>query len=276
MTSAAMAHGGLWPTACMTQVRGRTCTCHAPLTLGSLHCHTRKDLPVGLHETGEGEGGGNGALEGVHVRTCGGTCRTYLAPPPTHLPQYLSCPSTCAVFPLPPFPRASPVSRLRRPRHGVCVNHLSSSSLDFCYHQLRCCVSLPPGPPELHLSPDSGAPGMVFVRAAYSIETSDAERIGVDQVARILPSGKATGSEQRELSVKRTVSYVYRSLMCKLLQCMGLSRDGVMWGCGRARCGGKGTRWCFPTYPAAVSAQLVSIHSALRKTGHPAIMCTCF
>lgn len=49
---------------------------------------------------------------------------------------------------------------------------------------------------ELHLSPDSGAPGMVFVRAAYSIETSDAERIGVDQVARILPSGKATGSEQ--------------------------------------------------------------------------------
>jgi hypothetical protein len=29
-------------------------------------------------------------------------------------------------------------------------------------------------------------------------QTSDAERIGVDQVAKILPSGKATGTEQRE------------------------------------------------------------------------------
>eukprot|EP00878_Enallax_costatus_P025408 GHUV01027183.1.p1 GENE.GHUV01027183.1~~GHUV01027183.1.p1 ORF type:complete len:259 (+),score=53.43 GHUV01027183.1:163-939(+) len=36
----------------------------------------------------------------------------------------------------------------------------------------------------------------VFVKANYSMETSDAERIGVDQVAKILPSGKATGSEQ--------------------------------------------------------------------------------
>ncbi|KXZ48035.1 hypothetical protein GPECTOR_31g399 [Gonium pectorale] len=49
---------------------------------------------------------------------------------------------------------------------------------------------------ELHLAPDTGAPGLVFVRAPYAIETSDAERIGVDQVARILPSGRATGSEQ--------------------------------------------------------------------------------
>jgi hypothetical protein len=30
-------------------------------------------------------------------------------------------------------------------------------------------------------------------------QTSDAERIGVDQVAKILPGGKASGSEQREL-----------------------------------------------------------------------------
>ncbi|GFR45118.1 hypothetical protein Agub_g6496 [Astrephomene gubernaculifera] len=49
---------------------------------------------------------------------------------------------------------------------------------------------------ELHLAADSGAPGLMFVRAPYTIETSDAERIGVDQVARILPSGRATGSEQ--------------------------------------------------------------------------------
>lgn len=30
------------------------------------------------------------------------------------------------------------------------------------------------------------------------VQTSDAERIGVDQVAKILASGKATGTEQRE------------------------------------------------------------------------------
>lgn len=30
----------------------------------------------------------------------------------------------------------------------------------------------------------------------YPLQTSDAERIGVDQVAKILPSGKASGSEQ--------------------------------------------------------------------------------
>jgi hypothetical protein len=36
-------------------------------------------------------------------------------------------------------------------------------------------------PAELHLAPD-GAPGLAFVRAPYVIETSDAERIGVDQV----------------------------------------------------------------------------------------------
>jgi hypothetical protein len=33
---------------------------------------------------------------------------------------------------------------------------------------------------------------------SYLLQTSDAERIGVDQVAKILPSGKATGSEQRK------------------------------------------------------------------------------
>ena len=38
-----------------------------------------------------------------------------------------------------------------------------------------------------------------FVRAGFAVETSEAERIAVDQVARILPGGRATGSEQREL-----------------------------------------------------------------------------
>lgn len=47
---------------------------------------------------------------------------------------------------------------------------------------------------ELHVV--DGAPSFFFVRASYCIETSDAERIGVDHVAKILPSGKSSGSEQ--------------------------------------------------------------------------------
>ncbi|KAF6257728.1 COP9 signalosome subunit 6 [Scenedesmus sp. NREL 46B-D3] len=47
---------------------------------------------------------------------------------------------------------------------------------------------------ELHVV--AGVPQTIFVKANYSMETSDAERIGVDQVAKILPSGKASGSEQ--------------------------------------------------------------------------------
>ncbi|CAD7698652.1 unnamed protein product [Ostreobium quekettii] len=47
---------------------------------------------------------------------------------------------------------------------------------------------------ELHVI--DGNPSFIFVRASYTIETSEAERIGVDQVAKILPSGKASGSDQ--------------------------------------------------------------------------------
>ena len=49
---------------------------------------------------------------------------------------------------------------------------------------------------EMHVL--DGNPSQIFVKSAYKVETSDAERIGVDQVAKILPSGKATGSEQCE------------------------------------------------------------------------------
>eukprot|EP00879_Flechtneria_rotunda_P024006 GHRR01025427.1.p1 GENE.GHRR01025427.1~~GHRR01025427.1.p1 ORF type:complete len:293 (+),score=67.89 GHRR01025427.1:194-1072(+) len=49
---------------------------------------------------------------------------------------------------------------------------------------------------ETELHAVDGVPQTVFVKANYSMETSDAERIGVDQVAKILPSGKASGSEQ--------------------------------------------------------------------------------
>ena len=49
-------------------------------------------------------------------------------------------------------------------------------------------------PLEMHVL--DGNPTQIFVKSAFKVETSDAERIGVDQVAKILPSGKATGSEQ--------------------------------------------------------------------------------
>mmetsp|Transcript_16050 Transcript_16050/g.34706 ORF Transcript_16050/g.34706 Transcript_16050/m.34706 type:complete len:305 (-) Transcript_16050:43-957(-) len=49
---------------------------------------------------------------------------------------------------------------------------------------------------ESELRVVDGNPSQVFVKAHYTVETSDAERIGVDQVAKILPSGKASGSEQ--------------------------------------------------------------------------------
>ncbi|KAL4855882.1 COP9 signalosome complex subunit 6a [Chlorella vulgaris] len=47
---------------------------------------------------------------------------------------------------------------------------------------------------ELHVL--DGVPSFTFVAAKYSIETSEAERIGVDQVAKILPSGTSTGATQ--------------------------------------------------------------------------------
>jgi COP9 signalosome complex subunit 6 len=47
---------------------------------------------------------------------------------------------------------------------------------------------------ELHVL--EGVPSFIFVQAKYTIETSEAERIGVDQVAKILPTGAASGSNQ--------------------------------------------------------------------------------
>lgn len=49
---------------------------------------------------------------------------------------------------------------------------------------------------ELHVV--EGAPSFTFVRAAFAVATSEAERIGVDQVAKLLPSGATAGTDQRE------------------------------------------------------------------------------
>ena len=49
-----------------------------------------------------------------------------------------------------------------------------------------------------------GVPSMIFVEASYSIETVEAERISVDQIARILPgAGGSAHASQRASPVPR-------------------------------------------------------------------------
>lgn len=48
------------------------------------------------------------------------------------------------------------------------------------------------------------------------LQTSDAERIGVDQVAKIMPSGKASGTEQRELSPDAFHIYVFLHCLIRI------------------------------------------------------------
>jgi len=49
-------------------------------------------------------------------------------------------------------------------------------------------------------------------------QTSEAERIGVNQVAKILPSGKCTGSDQREhtshVPTARRPMFLFSSFWC--------------------------------------------------------------
>eukprot|EP00887_Chlorella_sp_A99_P006064 scaffold22.g6064.t1 len=47
---------------------------------------------------------------------------------------------------------------------------------------------------ELHVV--GGAPTFIFAHSKFTIQTSEAERIGVDQVAKILPTGAASGTSQ--------------------------------------------------------------------------------
>lgn len=87
----------------------------------------------------------------------------------------------------------------------------------------RCSLSLHTGlhaPLSMHVCPLAG----------LRLQTSDAERIGVDQVAKILPSGKASGSEQREwpchgLDCHASHCYVYE-------YAVGAAAFACMYVCG--------------------------------------------
>lgn len=65
-------------------------------------------------------------------------------------------------------------------------------------HAQRCLTRACPARPALRLALPCARNARTHACACAPAQTSDAERIGVDQVAKILPSGKATGSEQRE------------------------------------------------------------------------------
>jgi hypothetical protein len=147
---------------------------------------SRKELPVQLHETGGGQG------------------------------QDLLCSADCAhssAF----YPSAAPCGE----HVARCFLHpaLVASRCHFCNQPVSQRATAPPLPrpphAELHLA--EGEASLSFVRASYSIETSDAERIGVDQVAKILPGGKASGSEQCECPLSPA------GCCCKVGVCMPVS-----------------------------------------------------
>jgi COP9 signalosome complex subunit 6 len=50
---------------------------------------------------------------------------------------------------------------------------------------------------ELHVL--EGNPCFTFVKAGFTIATEEAERIGVDQVSKLLPNGNAAGTDQCKL-----------------------------------------------------------------------------
>ena len=55
---------------------------------------------------------------------------------------------------------------------------------------------------ELHVV--EGTAEFNFVQTVFSVATEEAERIGVDQVAKLLPSGNAAGTDQRKNSTGQT------------------------------------------------------------------------
>uniref|UniRef100_A0A7R9VSN0 COP9 signalosome complex subunit 6 n=1 Tax=Chlamydomonas euryale TaxID=1486919 RepID=A0A7R9VSN0_9CHLO len=79
---------------------------------------------------------------------------------------------------------------------------------------------------EMHVI--EGRPTHVFARSEYAVETSDAERIGVDQVAKILPSGKASGSEQLTahlVGLHSAIKMLHTRVAC-IQQLVRAMRDG--------------------------------------------------
>eukprot|EP00891_Asterochloris_glomerata_P005404 jgi/Astpho2/5404/e_gw1.00076.27.1_t len=76
---------------------------------------------------------------------------------------------------------------------------------------------------ELHVVDER--PTFIFVQSRFSIETSEAERIGVNQVAKVHPTGNPSGTEQLTVRLTATESGVKMligriSILLQLLQRM--------------------------------------------------------
>ena len=79
---------------------------------------------------------------------------------------------------------------------------------------------------ELHVI--EGVPSQIFVQAKYTVDSLEAERVAVDQVARIVPSGKASSSEQlsSHMTGMQNAIKMLRDRIAVVLETVKLMRDG--------------------------------------------------
>merc|ERR1719331_1732615 len=79
---------------------------------------------------------------------------------------------------------------------------------------------------ELHVI--EGVPSQIFVQAKYTVDSLEAERVAVDQVARIVPSGKASASEQlsSHMTGMQNAIKMLRPRISVVLDAVKLMREG--------------------------------------------------
>jgi len=73
-----------------------------------------------------------------------------------------------------------------------------------------------------------GTPSQIFVQAKYTVDSLEAERVAVDQVARIVPSGKSSSSEQlsSHMTGMQNAIKMLRTRISAVLDQVKLMRDG--------------------------------------------------
>ena len=79
---------------------------------------------------------------------------------------------------------------------------------------------------ELHVI--EGVPSQIFVQAKYTVDSLEAERVAVDQVARIVPSGKASASDQlsSHMTGMQNAIKMLRARISVVLDAVKLMREG--------------------------------------------------
>merc|ERR1712087_757945 len=79
---------------------------------------------------------------------------------------------------------------------------------------------------ELHVI--EGVPSQIFVQAKYTVDSLEAERVAVDQVARIVPSRKASASEQlsSHMTGMQNAIKMLRARISVVLDAVKLMKEG--------------------------------------------------